>query len=218
MSRRSRAIAFLGAALLCAALAASLASGYGARVQQRYGPLRQVLVASVDLPAGKAIDPGATSRLQVRRVPARFVPPGALSIPGQAIGRTPAAVVPRGSYLLAAQLGDGTEDGADAGRQSGTSPVQIGVTGADALAEDGGDTVVDVVVTTQPAGGGPGRTYVAARGVELLDLRRAGGEEADSGEGPPAQWIATLALSRDEALKLIAAENFARQVRLLARS
>ncbi|MFN8161499.1 MAG: hypothetical protein U0R52_10720 [Solirubrobacterales bacterium] len=65
---------------------------------------------------------------------------------------------------------------------------------------------MDVVVTSEPTGPGPGRTYVAAPAVALLGLSPGPGGAA-----------ATLALTRGQALRLIAAENFARQVTLLPR-
>jgi Flp pilus assembly protein CpaB len=218
VSRRNRAVVFLAAAVLCAGLAASVASGYGTRLQQRYGALRAVVVAGADLRAGRPIEGKAAESLQLRRVPARFVPPTAIAGPEEAIGRVPAAIVPRGSYVLAPQLGGaGALDGpAQAG--AGRSPVEIAVTGAEALAAGGGPGAarVDVVVTEESDGGGRGRTYVAARAVELLDLREGGAGNEDVAES--AGWTATLALTHGEALKLIAAENFARQIRLLPES
>ncbi len=55
MSRRARALTFLVAAVLCAALAAALAGGYGASVEQQLGELRPVLVATSQLPAREQI-------------------------------------------------------------------------------------------------------------------------------------------------------------------
>ena len=40
MSRRARALGFLGAALVCALLAALVAAGYRSRVEASYGELR----------------------------------------------------------------------------------------------------------------------------------------------------------------------------------
>ena len=77
---------------------------------------------------------------------------------------------------------------------------------------------MDVVVTTEPGPGGTGRTFVAAGAVALLDLSPAGGEEAGTDVVPGPQtdsWLATLALTRGEALRLIDAESFARSVRLI---
>ena len=210
---------FLLLALGCAALAAAVAGRYGSSVARSFGPLRPVVVVSHDLPAGKTIGPSALSRsLQVRRVPARFAPPGALAAPRQALGQEPAAIVPAGSYLIGAQLrlprpARGPNDPRLA---NGRSPVEISVAGAEALLAAGPaeGSRVDVVVTTEPRGPGPGHTYVAAGAVRLLALREA----QPSAPGPSPGWSATLALTRRQALRLIQAESFARQVRLLPRA
>jgi pilus assembly protein CpaB len=215
MSRRARALGFLLAALLAAFAAAAIADGYGDSVVRGYGELRPVLVASADLAAGKAIDPeAATEKLEVRRVPVRFAPPGALGAPAEAVGLVPAAAVPAGSYLLAAQLRPprASRSGTALGR--GRRPVEIAVSGAGALAALGAPPVgseVDVVVTTEPSGSGSGRTYVAAPAVPLLAL----GPGGEGVEGETA--TATLGLTRAQALRLIAAESFARRVTLIPR-
>jgi hypothetical protein len=69
-----------------------------------------------------------------------------------------------------------------------------------------------VVVTTEPSGAGAGRTYVSAAAVPLLAL----GPGAD-GPGPGGTAAATLGLTRGQALRLIAAQSFARQVTILPR-
>ena len=54
---------------------------------------------------GKPLDGrGRFAALELRRVPARFVPPGALEAPEDALGLVPIAAIPAGSYLLATQL------------------------------------------------------------------------------------------------------------------
>lgn len=216
MSRRGRALAFVLAAATAAVAAAAIADGYGARVARGYGELRPVVVARADLKAGEAIDPRAAAGLEVHRVPARFVPPGALRDPAEAIGLTPATTVPAGSYLLASQLRPPrTGAGAGLGLGHGRRPVEISVSGAEALLVAGARPVgerVDVVVTTEPAGSGAGRTYVAAAAVPLLALGPAAAGTAAEGVA-----AATLGLTRSQALRLIAAESFARQVTLLPR-
>jgi Flp pilus assembly protein CpaB len=225
MKRRARAIAFGCAALLCAGLAAAMTGGYDQDIQGELGPLRSVVVATARIPANRSISAKEVDEiLEVRRVPERFAPVGALAIPGQAAGRAPATAIPAGSYVLAAQLRaprSRPDRDERASIAPGHRPVEIAVTGAEALAAGGADPVgsrVDVVVTTEPrAGGGRGRTYVAAEGVRLLALSRSeDGAAADySGAGSSA-WTATLALTRSEALRLIQAENFALGVRLIA--
>ena len=134
MSRRTRALGFLVAALIAAAAAATIANGYGDSVVRGYGELRPVLVASADLRAGKPIDPRlAAEDLEVRRVPVRFVPAGVLAAPSEAVGLVPAASIPAGLYLLAAQLHPPGDGGPSAGLPEGRRPVEIAVSGAGAL-------------------------------------------------------------------------------------
>lgn len=214
MSSRHRSLAFLVGAALAAAGAAAIAEGHGSSVARGYGPLRPVVVAVTRLERGRAIDLAlARAELEVRRVPARFLPPGALADPAEALGLVPLAAVPAGSYLLASQLRPprSGQSGTVLGR--GRRPVAIAVSGAGALL--GGGAVpagarVDVVVTTEPSAGGAGRAYVAAAGVPLLAL---GPSAVDAGVGASVE--ATLGLTRAQALRLIAAQSFARQVTIL---
>jgi Flp pilus assembly protein CpaB len=214
MSRRGRAIGFLLAALFAAAAAATIANGYGDSVARGYGELRPVLVAADDLEAGKAIGPVvAAEKLEVRRVPLRFAPPDVLADPAEAVGLVPAVAVPSGSYLSAAQLRPPRQaPGPRLGQ--GRRPVEIAVSGAGALSAFGTQPVgsrVDVVVTSEPSGAGAGRTYVAAPAVPLLGL-------GPGAEGPGGETAtATLGLTRAQALRLIAAESFARRVTVIPR-
>ena len=219
MSRRLRAAGFAAAAAVCAGLAAG-ASGGGGSIEAELGELRDVVVAARPLRAHRPLRADQLDRLlEVRRVPTRFAPPQALSSPGEAIGRVPTTPIPVGGYLLdsALRLPGGEHTGPAPHLDPGRRPVQIVVTGAAPLATEAPGRV-DVVVTTEPGPGGNGRTYVAARAVTLLDLSPAGGEEAGTDLVPGPQtdsWLATLALTRGEALRLIDAESFARSVRLI---
>lgn len=215
MSRRARAIAFGVGALVAAIAAGAIADGYGKSVARGYGTLRPVVIASAGLPAGKPLSPTVAERdLEVRQVPTRFVPAGALGDPAEALGLAPSAAIPSGAYLLAAQLRPPRTAPPGPRLAAGRRPVEITVGGAEALGLGGGSPVgsrVDVVVTTEPRDGGVGRTYVAAAGVPLLGL-------APSPEGEATGTAeATLGLTRAEALRLIAAESFARQVTVMPR-
>jgi len=215
MSRRARAIGFLLAAAIAAAAAATIANGYGASVVRGYGELRPVVVATAELPAGEPIEPeAAASGLEVRRVPVRFTPPGALAAPSDAVGLVPGASIPAGSYLLAAQLHPPRPAGPAPGLGGGRRPVEIAVSGAGALDALGAPPLgskVDVAVTTESDGAGDGRTYVAAPAVPLLGL----GPGGEGVEGEAA--TATLGLTRSQALRLIQAESFARRITLIPR-
>jgi Flp pilus assembly protein CpaB len=214
VSRRARAVAFLIAALICALLAATVAGRYRSRVEARFGPLRSVVVATTELGAGKAIgSERAQAALAVRRVPASFVPPGALSRPEDAVGRAPTAPVPAGSYLLGAQLVIPTAKEPRApGIGSGLRPVQVAVAGAEALTVGGAapeGREVDVVVSRQAGLGRSAHAYIAAGAVKLLALAPPA--------GPGEPWNATLAVAEQQALSLIAAQSAGREIRLLPR-
>jgi pilus assembly protein CpaB len=213
MSRRARAIVFGIGALVAAIAAGAIADGYGDSVARGYGALRPVVVASAGLAAGKGLAPTAVEDdLEVRQVPARFVPAGALHDPAEALGLVPAAAIPSGAYLLASQLHPPRTAHPGPPLAAGRRPVQIAVTGVAALGVGGADPVgsrVDVVVTTEPDDGGIGRTYVAAAAVPLLGL--GAGPEGDAAGAAEA----TLGLTRPQALRLIAAESFARQVTVM---
>lgn len=213
MSRRRRALAFLLLAALAAAAAAAIADGYGTSVARGYGPLRSVVVLGSRLPAGEPIGPVQIAKgLTIRRVPERFVPPDALVDPAEALGLVASTALPAGSYLQGTQLRAPPSGGGGARALArDRRPVEIAVSGAGALLAAGpapAGAKVDVVVTSEPGGPGPGRTYVAAAGVPLLALR-----PAPEGAGDVA--AATLGLTKRQALRLIAAESFARKVTVL---
>jgi Flp pilus assembly protein CpaB len=215
VSRRTRALVFLIAALVCAALAATMAGRYRSRVEARYGPLRPVVVATSELRAGQPIGvERAGAALSVRRVPARFIPPGALVRPADALGRAPGATIPAGSYVLGAQLavpGPGAPRAPGVGQ--GLRPVEVAVSGAQALTVGDGAPEgrrVDVVVSRQAGLGRSARAYIAASAVKLLALQ--------SPSGPGESWSATLAVTEQQALALIGAQSAGREIRLLPRA
>jgi Flp pilus assembly protein CpaB len=213
VSRRTRAVAFLAAAVACAALAASLAGRYRSSVEGQYGQLRPVVVAASALEPGRPLGPGEiTKALTVRRIPARFAPLGALRRPEDALGRAPGATIPAGAYVLSSQLlVPAPEEPAGPAAGSGLRPLQLEVVGADALtlAGDPAGSRVDVVVSRRSGLGQRASTEVAAEAVRLLGLH--------GGQGPGHGWSATLAVSRSQALTLIGAEAAGREVRLLPR-
>jgi Flp pilus assembly protein CpaB len=212
VNRRARALSFLAAAVVCAVLAATVAGRYRSRIAARYGPLRPVLVAVTELPAGKAIGlESMRSALVVRRVPLSFIPPGALSRPDDALGRAPGTTIPAGSYVLGAQLAvpqPDTSPEAQVARR--LRPVQVAVAGAQALTVGGSPPKglrVDVVVARQAELGNGASAHVAATAVKLLALQ--------SPAGPGESWSATLAVSENQALSLIGAQSAGREIRLL---
>jgi Flp pilus assembly protein CpaB len=213
VSRRARALVFLVAALICAVLAATVAGRYRSRLEARYGPLQPVVVAAAELPAGEPIGVDQARRmLVVRRVPASFIPPGALTRPTDALGRAPGAAIPAGSYVQGAQLAvPRPKEPPAPGVALGLRPVQLAVAGAEAVTVAGPTEGrrVDVVVSRQAGLGRAARAHIAASDVKLLAL------SAPAGPGEP--WNATLAVTEQQALALIAAQAAGREIRLLPR-
>jgi Flp pilus assembly protein CpaB len=212
VSRRARALAFLIAALICALLAATVAGRYRSRLEARYGPLLPVVVATSELAAGEPIGTErAQATLAVRRVPASFVPPGALTRPADALGRAPGVTIPAGSYVIGAQLAvPRAKEPPAPGVGLGLRPVQVAVAGAEALTIGGvapEGRRVDVVVSRQAGLGRSARAYIAASAVKLLALAAPA--------APGESWSATLAVTEQQALSLIAAQSAGREIRLL---
>jgi pilus assembly protein CpaB len=209
----------LGAvALACGALAAAQVHQTVEEVESRTGDPVRVVVAQQDIPERVRLDRRRLTRaLTVREVPARYAPRDALVQPTHALGLETTVPVPAGTYLTASLLRDPRAAAAvpAAGVRRGQRLVEIAVTGGSELT-GGGVARVDVVVTKEGRSGG-GRTFVALENAELVAARPARASESADADGTPADTIATLRVGARAAVFLTAAQNFAREVRLLAR-
>ena len=214
----------LSLALACGGLAASEVAGRVREVERRVGPPVPVLVAARDLPAGARV---GHRDLALREVPERYVAPDSLSDVAQAAGGRTAVPLAAGTFLTSGQLAGGRRGGAGSdrnprSRRRGERAVEVAVTGGAALGEAAAPGArVDVLVSTEPHEGA-GRSFLALEDVELLALRAgdAGGRAGEAGErtaAAAATALATLRVTLRQAVYLTAAQNFAREVRLLAR-
>jgi pilus assembly protein CpaB len=235
-TRRRRGLLLLSVALASGGLAASQVRERERSVAAQLGPAVPVLVAARELPAGARVSARA---LGVRRVPSRFVPPDALASATGVVGLRPAAPIAAGSYLTAGVFeGSNGEHREDGGLRRGERAVTVEVSGAVGLTAG---ARVDVLVSTESGAGG-GRTLMALAGAELLRLGPGsgggvygyGGAGATGSAGPDAAApdgaapdgaagmggdtaLATLRVTVRQAVYLTAADNFAREIRLLAR-
>ena len=223
-TRRRRALLLLSLALASGGLAASLVRERVRGVESQVGPPVPVVVAARDLPADRELRAGD---LAVREVPESFVPRDSLGSPGEARGLRTAVPLPSGSYLTAGSVqGAAGAGGAGSGRtlRRGERALELGVSGGEALSGSAGPGGrVDVLVSTE-ARDGAGRTFVALEDVELLGLRAGGdpspveeGGDSAGGAAEAATATATLRVTLRQAIYLTAAENFAREIRLLPR-
>lgn len=221
--RRRRAALLLSLALACGGLAAAEVGGRAREVEARVGLPVAVLVSARDLAPGDEL---TRSDLAVREVPERFAPPDALVAPEDAVGLRVGGPLAKGAYLTTASVGNGTGKGegrAPGELRTGERAVEVTVAGGEALAGAAPGSRVDVLVSTDP-GEDSGRTLLALEQVELLDLHPGAGTAEPVGVEGDAEnakatgsALATLRVSVRQAVYLTAAQNFAREVRLLAR-
>ena len=221
--RRRRALILLALALGCGGLAASQVHQTVREVEARTGAPVPVVVARESIPADSQVDPGS---LTVKEVPERYAPPDGLTSPEDAAGLRTAGAVRAGTYVTAAHL-QGAAGKGDASLRRGERALEVSVAGGEALVGAAPGSTVDVLVSTEGREGA-GRSFLALESVELLDLQAGaagGGSDADDGEGPvsregaaaAATATARLRVTTRQAVYLTAAQNFAREVRLLPR-
>jgi len=193
------------------------------RLERQVGRPVPVLVTARDLRAGTSIGPRTARRiLALRSVPERFAPPDSLASASEAVGFRTAVDLVAGAYVTASALRP-REDAAPAtdGLAERERLMEVAVAGGESLALASGPGArplkVDVLVTKEGSTGA-GRTYVALRGADLVALRAATEAEGErEAEARPGRSLATLRLTLDQAVALTAAQNFAREIRLLAR-
>jgi pilus assembly protein CpaB len=214
MTRRRRAAALLGLALLLGALAASDVAGREAALRRQLGPTVPVVVVRAPLRAGERI---ARASLAVREVPERYAPPAALHDPGGAVGQHAAVAIAERTDLVASLLAV-----PEAGPEPRGPVLRRGERALDLVAVGAADAVVagahvDVLVTYDGRAGAPGPTRLALADVEVLAARPPPAATDPESAGGLPRLLATLRVTVRQAVALTAAAAAARQVRLLPR-
>lgn len=218
--RRRRAAILISLALACGGLAASRVQTRASEVESQVGALRPVLITRADVAPGARL---RAAQLAIRQVPERFAPRDALVAPEQVAGRRVAGALAPGAYVTAGALAGTRSDDRGPGSpvRRGERAVEVAVAGGEALTAAQPGTRVDVLVTTESRSGN-GRTFVALQDVELLAARTTNGTASSGGgtddSAAQASTIATLRVTLRQAVYLTAAQSFAREIRLLARS
>jgi pilus assembly protein CpaB len=216
VTRRRRAAALLGLALLLGVLAASDVAGREAALRHRLGPTVSVVVVREPVAAGERL---AARVLGTRAVPARYAPPAAVRDPAQAIGRRAAVAIGPGTDLDPRLL---EVPGATTGREG--PRLRRGERALDVIAVAAPDAVVagarvDVLVTNDGHGDAAGATAVVLEGAEVLDSAPA--PAAEAGAAPATAGLprvrASLRVRARQAVPVAAALTAAREVRLLPR-
>jgi len=194
VTRRRRALLLLGLALALGGLAATDVSRRERALRRQVGPLTEVVVARRALAAGTAIK---LEDLGLRRLPARYAPPGAPAFAGELAGHRLAVPVPAGGAVTPDLLAVATPAPAFTKGQRALELLVTGNVTAGAR--------VDVIVT------GKRQARLALENVEVLAARQA------SEDGKP-RVAATLRVTPAQAVYLTAAQSFASDIRLLARA
>lgn len=212
MSHRRRALLLGGLALLLGTLAGSDVSRREHALADRLGPVVTVVVVRRDIPAGAPITAAA---LAIRRVPGRYAPAAAFGRAAGIIGARSAVAIPAGTDLVPSLLQDGSEnDSAGAPVRRGERVVELIARGSAALVQAGAR--VDVLVTRDGPSGGQGSTDVALQDAEVLAAGPA--PAGDRGSGPGERVAVSLRVTLRQAVALAAAEQYAREVRVLVRA
>jgi pilus assembly protein CpaB len=199
VTRRRRAAVLLGLAGTLGTLSATHMSRREAALRAQVGPTVEVVVARSDLKAGQVLE---LSDLGLRALPARYAPGGPPAFPGAQAGHRLAVPVLAGSQVTPELL--------QREPQTPASLIKRGERAVDVVASGSvaAGARVDVMATTEKA------TRVLMQDVEVLAAKPAAAGKEDSGP----RVLATLRVSAREAIYLVAAQSFARDVRLLARA
>jgi pilus assembly protein CpaB len=198
MTRRRRAAVLLALAAALGLLSSAHMSRREAALRAQLGPLTEVVVARSDLAAGASVE---LDDLAVRRLPARYAPAGEPTFAAALAGHRLAVPVPAGAAVTPELLQRAPPTPESLVRR-GERAVEVVASGS---VETGAR--VDVVITTDK------RTQLALQNVEVIRARPAPAKE-DTGP----RVTATLRVSAEDAVYLVAAQSFARDVRLLARA
>ncbi|MEA2151082.1 MAG: pilus assembly protein CpaB [Solirubrobacteraceae bacterium] len=215
MSRRRRALLLGGLALVLGGLAASNVAGREAALTRRVGDLVDVVVAREPVAAGARIRPES---LAVRRVPRRFAPRDRVASPRGLEGLRAAVDIAPGSDLAPAMLGDGRPPPpAGPALRPGERVAQVVALAPPDLV--GAGSRVDVLVTPEPRPDGDGQAVLALEDVRVVDVAPAGaGATPAHGAAAGVRVAASLRVTLRQAVYLAAAQDFARELRLLPRA
>ena len=215
MSRRRRALLLGGLALVLGGLAAFNVAGREAALERRVGGLVDVVVAREPIAAGDRV---ATRALAIRSVPERFAPAGTTGAPQAFVGRRAAVDIPADADLNAGMIVRDHAGPAGPDVRRGERVAEIVALGSPELVIPG--SRVDVLVTPEPVGGGTGEAVLALEDVEVIAAAAVSAEDAPASKGSAAgpRVVASLRVTLRQAVYLAAAQDFARELRLLPRA
>jgi pilus assembly protein CpaB len=153
-------------------------------------------------------------------VPRRFAPEGAIASPAAVTGLRAAVDIAAGTDITVAMVGDGRAPPVGPAIRRGERVARVVALASPELVTPGSH--VDVLVTPEPRDGASGEAVLALEDVEVLDAVPAAGDAPGGGSSgrsePGARVDASLRVTLRQAIYLAAAQDFARELRLLPRS
>ena len=155
--------------------------------------------------------------LAIRRVPRRFAPGAGIASPGLLEGQKAAVDIGADTDLTAAMVGDGRRSPVGPSIGKGERVAQVVALGSPDLVTQGSH--VDVLVTPEPRPTERGETVLALEDVEVLDAAAVPEQEVAGHDAVPGERVAvSLLVTLRQAVYLAAAQDFARELRLLPRA
>ena len=219
MTPRRRALLLGGLALLLGGLAAHNVAGREASLERRVGGLVDVVVAREPIESGAPVRAGA---LAVRQAPRRFAPDGAITTPDALAGLRASVDIAAGSDITGGMVGDGnSQSAAGPPIRGGERVAQLVALGSPELVTAG--SRVDILVTPEPEPDEAGSSVLALEDVEVLAAAPAEDDESRTGAkagkpSPGARVAVSMRVTLRQAVYLAAAQDFARELRLLPRA
>jgi pilus assembly protein CpaB len=211
VSRRRRGALLLALAVVLGVLAGSDVAGREAALRAQLGPAVPVVVARRSLESGRRLRAGD---LALRQIPARYALAGTGGAPALLVGRRLGTPVPAGGAVTLEHL----VVTASAGTVLRPGERAADVVAAGTLTALVPGARVDVLITRDRGDVSAGGSELALQDVEVLAAGPApAGTGSRSGESGPLV-AATLRVGVRQAVLLAAAQSFAREIRLLARS
>jgi len=216
MSKLQKTLLTFALALTLSGVSAVVITRKEREVNARYGVRVDVLTALTDIKAGEKI---TAKQLGITSLPQRFVSVDALNAPAQVVGKKSTVDISSGSYILKTYTeSSATNSFLGVELAEGDRIVDVVVSGSLELVKPG--VHVDVLVTKvddrDPNSRG-NETKVALEEVAVVAVKPVA-EFASDAEATGQQKIqVSLKVDTADAVYLSAAENFAKEIRLLVR-
>ncbi len=215
MSRRRRAVLLIAVALILGGLAANNVASRESDLGAKLGPVIPVVVAQTELRADRTI---RADQLAIRHIPQRYAPVNTATDVGDVVGSKPLVTVTQGSFISGEQFADRESESRGPRLRGGERIAQIVATGDPAAVVVGAR--VDVVVTADGSDSSDsGHSRLALQDVQVLSSEPAAVDDGVGGKAEQGPRVSvSLRVRLAQAVMLAAAQNYAREVRLLVRA